>query len=443
MLTIVRHAYETVPYYQRTMDELRLQPGDLRSAADLARLPLIDGAAVRHAVSDFASSRYGGDSRETFMTSGSESGVRREVYWDAPYLVRAMAWAERDRPILTALAGEQPLQTRIRELIADTRIQNLVGKLVGDPADHHRISIFPRSNNSGVVRELWSQHTLIPARPAHHHFIPAQLPFEEVVLRMNEIRPRIAFSYGSYADHFFRRVAERGRPPALPRVWVYNSDHMSAEGRAIAERHGCRIYSTYSAVEAQRMGIQCERREGFHLNVDFHAFRVVDPEGRDVAPGTPGDLVVSNLHNRAMVLLNYRIGDRAVLDPDPCPCGRTLPLLSRLEGRRSEQLRLADGRELSSFAIEALFRELLAPTLKVQIEQSMPGALLLRVVPFQRLDREPLAGAIRRRAREVLGEGTRVAVEFVDEIAPTPQGKFLRTVVAATQTSGDRAVGSR
>jgi phenylacetate-CoA ligase len=425
---MVRHAYDSVPFYRRAMDAEGSRPEDMRSAADLARLPVIDGATVRHAVEDFTSSRYGPGARETFMTSGSETGVRREIHWDARYLVRGMAWAERDRLIMTRLAGEPPLQTRLRELAESARLHRVLGRLVGDSADHQRMSIFPGNGNSRIMRLLWADQTLIPPRPAHHHFVPAQLPFDEVLELMNEIRPRIVFSFGSYADQFFRRIEEGELHVELPRVWMYNSDHMSAGAREFAERRGCLIYSLYSAMEAHRMGIQCERRDGYHLNIDLHAFRVIDEDGRDVEPGTPGDLVVSNLHNRAMVLLNYRIGDRAVLDPEPCRCGRTLPLLARLEGRRSEQLHLADGRQLSSLAIEGLFRRQLTPTLKVQIEQSAPGALLWRIVPFERIDRPQLAGAVVAQARAVLGEDTEVAVEFVEDIPVTPQGKYLRAV---------------
>jgi phenylacetate-CoA ligase len=87
-------------------------------------------------------------------------------------------------------------------------------------------------------------------------------------------------------------------------------------------------------MEAGTIGFQCERREGFHLNVDLCAVRIVDAEGRTVPPGTSGDIVISSLDNRATVLLNYRIGDRGTLSPQPCPCGRSLPLLASLEGRR-------------------------------------------------------------------------------------------------------------
>src|SRR5215218_3065262 len=54
--SIVRHAYETVPYYRRTMDELGLLPGDFQTVDDLAKLPLIDDATVRQDPDQFASS---------------------------------------------------------------------------------------------------------------------------------------------------------------------------------------------------------------------------------------------------------------------------------------------------------------------------------------------------------------------------------------------------
>ena len=42
MRSIVRHAYSTVPYYRETMDRLGLTPADLGTAADLAKLPILE-----------------------------------------------------------------------------------------------------------------------------------------------------------------------------------------------------------------------------------------------------------------------------------------------------------------------------------------------------------------------------------------------------------------
>ena len=54
-------------------------------------------------------------------------------------------------------------------------------------------------------------------------------------------------------------------------------------------------------------------------------------------------MVVSNLVNRGTVLLNYRVGDLAARLPEPCGCGRALPLLSEVQGRRTEWLESSSG----------------------------------------------------------------------------------------------------
>ena len=438
--SIVAHAYETVPFYRRAMDERGLRPGDVCSADDLAALPIVDARTIRERAEDFASRAYDDGSRETFFTSGSESGIRRTIYWDSSHVLRGLATAERDRLILTRLAGERRVQTMLRELVGESVGGRLLRRITGDAAEHQRISIFPGDSASRTMRVIWSDQTLIPAHPPHHHFLRPQMPFELVAERMDEIRPRIAFSFGSYADQFFRWLADRGARIALPRVWMYTGDRLSPEGRRLAEeRFGCLVYSVYSAMEAHRMGIQCERREGFHLNVDLFDVRLVDEEGASVPPGEPGDIVVSNLANRAMVLLNYRIGDRGVLDPSPCPCGRTLPLLATLEGRRSEVLRLSDGREISSLSVESAFSDELSSALEVQFVQRADGELEWRIVPFERVDPVELEARVEEKARRVFGNGTRIALEFVDAIPRTAQGKFLKVVrEPARERSGAR-----
>lgn len=421
-------AYETVPHYRRAIDELGLRPADFQGIEDLEQLPLIDGRIVRERPEQFASSAYDDSSRETLYTSGTDHGVRKMIHWDVEYILHTLASAERERAILMHLTGENRRITALRELVGRGTPRRGVA---GDPGGHARISIFPGDSSTRVMRVLWSEQTLLPARAAHHHYLGPQMPFEAVVEQINALRPRIVFSFGSYADQFFRRLAHEGGDVHLPRVWAYTSDSMSAEAREIAEqRFGCAVYSIYSAIEAHRLGLQCERRRGFHLNSDQFALRVIDPEGRTVAPGERGEIVVSNLLNRATVLLNYRLGDRGAVARDTCPCGRSLPLLERLDGRRSEMLRLGDGRHVSSLELEGMLRSELRDVLKVQFLQPRTGELVLRIVPLGRIDEDRLRDAIATRVAHALGTDTQVDVELVDEIAPAPGGKFRRAVVA-------------
>ena len=103
----VRHAYETVPFYRRTMDELGLQPGDFQSVADLAKLPLLDPALVRLDPEQFCSTHFDDSSRRIVRSGGTETFVRRKLYWDKPSDLRRFAYGERGHSVLLTLAGRR------------------------------------------------------------------------------------------------------------------------------------------------------------------------------------------------------------------------------------------------------------------------------------------------------------------------------------------------
>src|SRR5207244_9791682 len=131
--------------------------------------------------------------------------------------------------------------------------------------------------------------------------------------QIHAIKPRVVYSFGSYVEHFLRYLADRGAEIPMPRLWVYLGDMVSEAARELAEEMGCKLYSVYGAMEAGTIGFQCEQRGGFHLNIDLCAVRVIDENGKTLSPDEPGEVVISALDNRATVLLNYRIGDRAVV----------------------------------------------------------------------------------------------------------------------------------
>ena len=267
---------------------------------------------------------------------------------------------------------------------------------------------------------------MIPARSAHHHYFPAFLPFDEAVHHFDRIRPRIVFSFGSYAEQFLRYVAERRGRVSLPRVWVYGGDAVTSAGWELADSLGCALYSVYSAVEADRIGFQCERREGHHLNVDMCSVRLVDAHGRDVPAGEPGEVVISNLWNRATVLLNYRLGDRATMAVQPCPCGRTLPLLETLHGRVSDVIRLADGRELSELVLDGMFRPELDDALKAQISEEAPGRLRWSIVPLPGVDAEALRASLLQKAARTARRGHGGRARLRRRHRANHRGKFAR-----------------
>lgn len=422
---LVDHAYRTVPFYREVMDARGLRPGDFQQVDDLQRLPLIDAAYVQENRERFLSTAYSEGDCQTSYTSGTESGVRRAVVWDSRTVLHVVAYLERLQPIIDRLAGEPPAARALRATIGDARAQSL-RRRVGRES---RILLISPGDNPNRTREgLHSRRTLMPVHSQHLHYVSSRLPMESIVPRLDAIRPRIVASFGSVAEQFFRHLHESGARPALPRVWSYTGDGVSDAGRELAASFGCSLHSSYNVTEIGRIGFQCERVAGHHLNVDLAPVRVIDTAGRPVPRGEPGELVASGLRNRAMVLLNYRLGDQGTLAEEACGCGRTLPLLELLEGRRSTLMRLGDGRELSALTLEAMFRVQLGPTRKVQLVERGAGDLLWRIVPFSNVSQSELREALADRANEVLGPDTNLTIEFVDDIPATEGGKLRRAL---------------
>jgi phenylacetate-CoA ligase len=205
---------------------------------------------------------------------------------------------------------------------------------------------------------------------------------------------------------------------------VYHGQLMSDPGREIIERElGIPVYSRYNAVEAFKIGFTCEEREAFHWNADLTHVKVVDADGTSCAPGQTGEVIISNLVNRATVLLNYRLHDVASLSDERCPCGRTLPLLSDLEGRLEEILPLAEGRFLGPRAIWGIFKREPA-VLQYQLVQERIDRYLLRLRTTDQPAFERVVPPALARLRELLGAECEVIASRHTRLEGLEPGKF-------------------
>jgi phenylacetate-CoA ligase len=163
---------------------------------------------------------------------------------------------------------------------------------------------------------------------------------------------------------------------------------------------------------------------------------VVGDDGRSVAPGARGRVVVTDLVNRVMPLVNYDLGDTAIQGA-PCPCGRGWPTLAQIEGRVNETLLGADGRAVSAAVLGQFLLNVcgaLPYVWEYQAVQDGAGAVDLRVVPTARYT--AAAGeAIRRGLETLLGPGTPARVTLVDALERTGSGKQL---VIRSALAGER-----
>jgi len=397
---IARHAWERVPYYREWMRQVGAQPGDFRSADDLRRMPLVDKLALTLDPDQFAAEGYQRRDGLTLWSSGT-SGRRRRFRYDSGALFQALAAGRRQRMALG----------------------HFVGKEAG-----YREAVFNRQGGAGEqLRRFWEDRMMMPGQvELTRRRFDLALPFEDLLVGVNEFKPEVFRGIGSHLGAFLRWVAETGRRIEKPKVVTYGADAMPKADRRIIEEHlGIPVVSKYQAVEALHIGFGCEARQGFHISTDQVAVRVVDSAGRDVGPGERGELILTNLINRAMVVMNYRLGDLVTLAVRPCPCGRTLPLIQDIDGRLDDLIARPGGTRLHALSILPGLQAI-EGVRQVQVIQEELEKFRLRVVWARGCEERP--GELVRRLTAVLGESIRVAVEPVEMLEQEPSGK-VRSVL--------------
>jgi phenylacetate-CoA ligase len=253
-------------------------------------------------------------------------------------------------------------------------------------------------------------------------------PIEDTVRRLDAFRPDVVRTHGSYLGLLFTWLATTRVPCHRPAAAVYGGDGLAESVRGLIERDfGVAVFGAYQAIEALRIGFECEAHDGLHLNLDLYPVRLLDRDGRTARPGEPGEVVVSNLVSRGTVLLNYRLGDRAALVPGACRCGRTLPRLGTVVGRQDDLVTLPSGRLVHPMALGLPLFDY--PDLwQYQVVQHDPAHLEVRIVGAATLAREVLRADILREWARELGPEVSVDVRFVDRIELGPHGKVRRVV---------------
>jgi phenylacetate-CoA ligase len=126
----------------------------------------------------------------------------------------------------------------------------------------------------------------------------------------------------------------------------------------IAARWGARVIDHHGLTEVGPVSFECwEHPGGLHVNeVEFVA-EVVDPAtGQPTPDGALGELVLTNLGRGACPVIRYRTGDLVVRRGGHCACGRTLAWLDGGILARADDMVTVRGVNVYPAAIEAVVR---------------------------------------------------------------------------------------
>jgi phenylacetate-CoA ligase len=253
--------------------------------------------------------------------------------------------------------------------------------------------------------------------------LPIHTPVERQLDWLLAHDPDYLLTHPSNLRGLLLAARERSVTPARLRGLGSFGEQLPADLRALCDAvWRLPLADIYSCEEAGYLALQCPQvPEHYHVQAENVLVEVLDGHGVPCPPGTSGEVVLTTLHNFAMPLIRYAIGDFAEIGA-PCACGRGLPVLRRIHGRSRNLVRLPDGsRHWPSFPAEEWLA--IAPVRQFRLRQTALTRIEVDMVVDVGLDRNRTA-ALCAMLRRRLGHPFDVVLHGCAEIPRGPGGKF-------------------
>lgn len=255
--------------------------------------------------------------------------------------------------------------------------------------------------------------------------------------RIRAVRPVCLYGYAGSLALLSRHALTRGLAPGslgsprLRAVFVTGEVLVEPDREAIASAFGAPVVIEYGCRDGGLLALGCPAGR-LHIPQENVILELLDDQGRPVAPGEIGEVVVTHLETYAMPLIRYRTGDLARAWPasgDHCECGVSLAALAEVRGRLTDQIVCRAGdqiRRMHALALIYVLREV-DGIRQFRITQRSLDELDVDVVPNARFsdnsERAILLGLRRR-----VGDDVAIHLSRRDHIPPTSSGKHACVV---------------
>jgi phenylacetate-CoA ligase len=390
---MVQHCVANVPYYADLFRRLKLGPDDIRTAADLRKLPYLDSRIVRDNFDALVSPRH----RNWLCQSGTTSGTtglpgRFLRDFDAINFEHAALWR------MWRAAGDD-----------GKRRISLRGEIIV-PSSQARPP-FWRYNPADRELQMSSYH-LSPANAGHY------------IDKILDFQPRILYAGPSMA-HVLAKLFQMNRVDYRFDAVFTSSESLAPEVRRFIERSfQTRVYDWYGQSERVAAIGQC--REGaYHVQEDYSIVEF-EPAQRGTV-----EIVGTQLRNFVMPLLRYRTNDFVVpcAGEGRCACGSHFRRIESIVGRYYSYLLTPEGYHI---AITAHITVGVDNLVEAQFHQERQGEVTVKIVTNGRFtpdDAQHLVARVRKHTSPLM----RVKLEEVPAIPRGPNGKFVNIVNRMTQ----------
>lgn len=281
----------------------------------------------------------------------------------------------------------------------------------------------PAQDDPAVAAKMgWGHPTTLLFNTGPSYSQPLSMDVAQQTAWLARINPTYLLTYPSNLSALLDRY-ENGEPvpPALREVRTIGETLHDGLRERCKKPGNLSIVDMYSSQEVGLIALQCPVSGLYHIQSENLIVEVLDDAGQPCKSGQVGRVVITDLHNFATPLIRYEIRDYAEVGP-VCPCGRGLPTLSRIMGRRRNMVTLPDGSKHWPLVGAYHYREIADIRQYQAIQHTLEDIEIRLVVSPLTREQEAAIGAL---AQQALGYPFRLRFSYFDrELPGTRGGKF-------------------
>lgn len=402
---LIKHCYEHVPYYHRMMVERELTPADITCSKDLIKLPILTKQLVREHYNELISDDINQRKYSKESTGGSTGTPMQFVVdtdeWSADWASSFRAWKWYGFHL-----GEKMFTLGGNSLVHKTKRIT--------PKDIFDLYIMRNMKRS-------SAEVTDEAMQAHY----------EAFMRW---QPKAMRGYGSSLVIFARYIEKNQLPVGHLTCILTTGEILMPEYRQTLERvFQCKVYDEYGAGDGGIKSHECELQDGLHISEEQCIIEIADAKGMILPDGEIGYVQTTDLNNYVFPFIRYQVGDMAYIKPERCSCGRASRVLGKVIGRAGKLLYNKQGVPISPTMLPImLYRDndyhteanciIYNKIDKFQIRQDKDANIrILLKLKDPNEDHAQFDYCITNFENHFVG--SKVSLEFVDEIPTMPSGK--------------------
>ena len=335
----VKHVYENVAYYRDMMDKKGVKPEDIKSTADLHKLPFITKDDLREAYPYGLLAKPLEECVRIQSTSGTTG--RRVVAFYTQHDVDL--WDDCCARAIMAAGGTN-------EDVC--HVSYGYGLFTGGPGlngGSHKVGCLTIPTSSGNT--------------------------ERQIMFIQDLQATTLCCTPSYATYIGETMKEMGlTPDDIPlKAGIFGAEPWTEEMRRDIEKTlGIKAYDIYGLTEISGPGVsfECSEQTGMHINEDHFLAEIINPETGEVLPeGEIGELVFTSLTKEAFPLLRYRTRDLCILKREKCSCGRTFIKMTKPLGRSDDMLIIRGVNVFPSQIESVLLNEGYSPNYRIEVDR--------------------------------------------------------------------------